>query len=246
MAKWKPPRASSGEVVINDGTGSCKIDELPTFCPRCQRNAIPKPLGNGARSTHPDEWMFPTLDVPVRCTNCDLVYIAEYEGEPIQAGPDLGDVEIVFHFTRTVPNAMQGRPVSGTLQKISPRFSQVFDQAAAAENDGLTEIAGGGYRRALEILVKDYLSYKEPTSRDTYVRTWLGECITKHIADPTIQDLAKRANIIANDFVHYESYGANELSDLVSLIDLTRAWIELQAETETVRANLDSPRKTQR
>jgi hypothetical protein len=237
MGKLKPPHAQ----MKTHNFGTVEVSELPTLCPRCHTAAIPEILGGIAHAVDPDSWMFPTLDVPVRCSVCQLAYIAEYDGTPYHNGPDVNDIEVVFTFTRTVPNALPLSITSPTIQAISPRFSQVFDQAAAAESDGLDEVAGAGYRRAFEILVKDYLIGKDPANRERYIKTWLGVCIKEHITDPTIQDLAKRANETANDFVHYKRYSGRDLKDLVSLIDLTRAWIELQAKTEAVRMELDSP-----
>ncbi len=241
MTKPKTPSASVGTMKVPVGNETCEIYELPTFCPRCRTDAVPTLLGAATISAAPDEWMFPTLNVPVRCQRCNLAYIAEYYGDPVNVGPQMGDVEITYTFKRTIPNAFPSRELATTLQRISPRFTQVYGEAAAAEYDSLYEVAGVGYRRALEILVKDYLIARDPDNRPEVHKTWLSNCIEKFIEDPTIQDLARRANIIATDFAHYERYGANELKDLVTLIDLVGAWIVLQEETAVVRAQLDSP-----
>ncbi len=151
----------------------------------------------------------------------------------------MGDVEIEYTFTRTVPNALPGRELPEPLMRISPRFASVYNQAAVAQHGGLDEVAGTGYRRALEILVKDYLIAKDPGNRDAYCKDYLGNCIKKFPNNSTIQELARRANILGTDFAHYERrYEAGELQDLVQLVELVMAWIVLEEETAAVRERL--------
>ncbi|MEK0405122.1 hypothetical protein WNX62_16005, partial [Lactiplantibacillus plantarum] len=48
------------------------------------------------------------------------------------------------------------------ISDISPRFVSVYTQSFKAERIGLAELAGMGYRKALEMLVKDYAIHKFP------------------------------------------------------------------------------------
>lgn len=51
---------------------------------------------------------------------------------------------------------------SEEIKRISPRFIKVYEQSMIAEENELDEIDGVGLRKALEILVKDYLIDKSP------------------------------------------------------------------------------------
>lgn len=41
------------------------------------------------------------------------------------------------------------------IDEISPKFNEIYKQALAAEVSNLNEIAGLGYRKSLEFLIKD-------------------------------------------------------------------------------------------
>ena len=50
-----------------------------------------------------------------------------------------------------------GEPTSFTpaIENVSPKFVMIFNEALTAESNGLYEVCGCGYRRALEFLIKD-------------------------------------------------------------------------------------------
>lgn len=116
--------------------------------------------------------------------------------------------------------------------EISPSFYDAFNEAATAELRGLENIAGIGYRRALEYLVKDFHIYslskdksldeiekiKETVGKD---RASLGVFIEKHISDAGIAQPALSAVLLGNDYAHYTTrYADKDLSEIKSLIDV--------------------------
>ena len=58
-----------------------------------------------------------------------------------------------------------------------------------------------GYRKAVEQLVKDYLTQKFPEKSDAIKSESLGDSI-KRITLPSIQALAKASTWLGNDYVH--------------------------------------------
>ncbi|MCH9005343.1 MAG: DUF4145 domain-containing protein [Proteobacteria bacterium] len=99
-----------------------------------------------------------------------------------------------------------------------------YEQAAAAESYGLSEICGGGYRKALEILVKDYLIGKCESlgvTEDAIKELPLGQCIENYVVDPMTKAVAKRAAWLGNDETHYtRKWVENDLDDLKTLIKI--------------------------
>lgn len=71
------------------------------------------------------------------------------------------------------------------ITKLSPQFDKIYNQALAAESSGLDEIAGLGYRKALEFIVKDFAIYKHPDKTEEIKKLPLSQCINKYI-DNTI------------------------------------------------------------
>ena len=52
-----------------------------------------------------------------------------------------------------------------SIVKISPTFNQVYAEAEEATQLGLAQIAGPGYRKAFEFLIKDYAKTLAPSLR---------------------------------------------------------------------------------
>lgn len=116
---------------------------------------------------------------------------------------------------------------------MSPQFVSIFEQAAAGEAFGLKEIAGCGYRKALEFLVQDYCSALDPTKSKTIQEKLLGQVIADYIDDPNIQECARRATWLGNDETHYvRRWNDKDISDLKTLIALTESWINAHLLTQ--------------
>ena len=79
-----------------------------------------------------------------------------------------------------------------------PQFYELYRQAHRAEEENLTEIVGSAYRKALEILVKNYLTEREPCDMQAILNESLGKSIAR-IEYPRIKALAKIAAWIGND-----------------------------------------------
>jgi hypothetical protein len=134
-------------------------------------------------------------------------------------------------FPSTLPPSLRSR----FIEPVSPGFYTIFDQARSAEHHQLSEIAGMGYRKALEFLIKDYLISKtnDPERQEAVRRKMLGACIAEDVADDRIKNVAARAVWLGNDETHYvRRWEEHDITDLKRLIDLTAKWIEIELETE--------------
>ena len=80
---------------------------------------------------------------------------------------------------------------------------KIYNQALQAETIGLNEIAGLGYRKSVEFLIKDYAIYKNPEKEEEIKNTWMKVCIEKYIDNDNIKLLAERSDWIGNDEAHY-------------------------------------------
>jgi len=110
---------------------------------------------------------------------------------------------------------------------VSPSFVDIYAQASAAEDWGLNQICGPGYRKALEFLVKDYCLSSKPEHEKEIRKTLLGSCIKEYIEDSNVKECAKRATWLGNDETHYlRKWEAKDVKDLKTLIRLTGNWIE--------------------
>lgn len=119
------------------------------------------------------------------------------------------------------------------ILEISPSFSEIYSQAFAAEQQGLTEICGVGYRKSLEFLIKDYLILNNPSEQEKIEKKMLAQCIGEYVDNDKIKTVAKRAAWLGNDETHYvRKWEGRNLGDLKNLIKLTVHWIEMELLTK--------------
>lgn len=104
------------------------------------------------------------------------------------------------------------------LNKISTEFMEIYRQSLLAEANNLNLIAGIGFRKSIEFLIKDYLIKYCNEPKNTITTLLLGRCIEK-IESPKIKALAKAATWIGNDETHYERrYEDKDISDMKRFI----------------------------
>jgi len=108
----------------------------------------------------------------------------------------------------------------------------------------LDQIAGVGYRKALEFLVKDYCILLDPTSRDAIQNEFLGATIDRRVTESNVKQCAKRAAWLGNDETHYvRKWEDKDISDLKILIALTMNWIRSAVLTEKYLKDMSEAKK---
>lgn len=119
------------------------------------------------------------------------------------------------------------------IQKISPQFDNIYNQALAAETYGLNEIAGLGYRKSLEFLIKDYAIHRHPECEEEIKSKPLAQCIKNYIDNEHITTLAERSAWIGNDEAHYiRKQEDRDVSDMKSFIQAIVYFIGMVLITE--------------
>ncbi len=110
---------------------------------------------------------------------------------------------------------------SDEINNISSNFVKIYSEALQAENSGLSEICGMGYRKALEFLVKDFLIHKSPEYAEQITKEKLMDSV-RRIEDTKVKILVERSLWLANDECHYnrkqEDYDINDLKSFIFAI----------------------------
>ena len=115
-----------------------------------------------------------------------------------------------------------------TITELSPSFVSIYCEAEEALQAGLSQIAGPGYRKAFEFLIKDYAKSLVPNKSEDIEKAFSGSIVKDYIGDPRIQAVAKRTLWLGNDETHYlKQWTAHDISDLIALIKLAINWIEI-------------------
>lgn len=159
---------------------------------------------------------------PIR--KCQRFFIVDYVQRNDPGRYDSGKL---FSVTDIRPYNYVRRKFPEVLEKVSPLFCQVFNEAACAEAFKLFNVAGPGYGKALEFIVKDFLSVEKPDQAESIKAQWLNALIQNQIPDENIKKCAERATWLRNDETHYiKKWDTHDIEDLKRLITLTANWIE--------------------
>ena len=165
------------------------------------------------------------------CRRCSALFTALYRviyDHDKETGRLLGQAPLLYLKPEIFPE---------TVGKISPTFVEAYNQALRAEENGLNEICGAGYRRALEFLVKDFLISHlfsaQPDRHDEVRHFLLGKCVRDFLPDGPIKEAALRAAWLGNDETHYyRKWTGRDLTDLKVLISLATSWIDLTVKLD--------------
>ncbi len=90
------------------------------------------------------------------------------------------------------------------LEEISERFIHLYNQALRAEANGDFELAGIGFRTALEHLVKDYAIKELKIDADEVSKKSLAYAIGEYLHQTELVNTADVVRIFGNDYTHYE------------------------------------------
>ncbi len=213
---------SSMEQQINFNGRQLVVDKLPDECPFCHQGIQPA-LGQGHSIAG-------NLGrVILHCTRhgCQEVFIAYYHPSNTRSG------YLQFHHTSIGRNTHKSFHKS--IGDISPDFVLLFNQAFSAEQYGLSDICGTGYRKALEFLIKDYVKKHHPGKEPEIKSKQIQNVVSTFIDDKKIKEVAKRAIWLGNDETHYERKWENQdLNSLKNLIDLVCAMIQQEYDYDEI------------
>ncbi len=217
-------------VTINNITA--QLYDEPNECPLCHQSIAPIQFNWATFDKVIEE-----IEYVFRCPNgkCQRLIIGRYKRRP-------NDVRFIYDQVEFVPSAVLPTPLSKEVRDVSPDFAQIYTQAEHAEQLGLKLLCGPGYRKALEFLIKDYLSFLRPDDAEAIKKLFLGKCISDYVEDARVREVAKRANWLGNDETHYvRTWEGKDLSDLKTLIKLSVHWIQMDILTKNILKDMPEP-----
>jgi len=99
-------------------------------------------------------------------------------------------------------------------------FIKTYTQALIAESYNLSEIIGLGFRKAFEILVKDYAIFLNPNVENTEIlQMALSNVITKYFENTMFKPIFQKITWLGNDYSHtfnkHESYDVQDLKRFI-------------------------------
>lgn len=228
----------------SNGTGHSIIaDKRPDTCPCCHNGIEPKFkfafFHDNEYPTVRDNYVQAVFQCPRH--DCYRIFIADYF--QWNEGP-YHDARGRYELRRLSPYWYQKKIFPECIQKISPQFCAIYNDAAAAESFRLSNVVGPGYRKALEFLVKDLLISEYPADEEEIKKAWLSYLIRDRIQDTNVKSCAERAAWLGNDETHYlRQWEDKDIKDLKTLITLAANWIENHLLTKTYREDMKGKTK---
>jgi hypothetical protein len=222
-------------------------DRIPDVCPICHFSVQPNEIDWVLTSSSGDPEGI--LEVVFQCPRheCQRLFIARYLRDDFLVGNILMGRQIrlnprQFCFLEAVPATPVQPKLPPEVVNALPTFVEVYGQALAAEAYKLDQIAGPGYRRALEFLIKDYCISQHPAEEQTIRSLLLSACIRQYVDNPDVKSTAERAVWLGNDETHYEGrWDSMNIENLKELIQLTVNWIHSSILTKKYQEDMPGP-----
>lgn len=197
-------------------------------CPNCKRALAPFPQFGLLHPKEDECLYFSLFDY---CSGCKSGILSEYEvmNKPTEYGNGYyPDQFQQLSFNYSVPSKFFEKEFEESISRLSPQFVKIYNQAFQAESQQLDEIAGLGYRKALEFLIKDFSIHITPDDEASILSMPLSQCIQKYINDPRIETLVRKATWIGNDEAHYlRKHTDRAISDLKAFISASVHFISM-------------------
>lgn len=150
----------------------------------------------------------------------------------------------MIKLNHSAPVNFKERDFDDKLNEVSPQFVKVYNQALKAEEYSLDEIAGLGYRKALEFLIKDFAIYNNLEKSEEIKSTWMMKCLKDYIDNDKIKTLAEKSEWIGNDEAHYvKIQDDRDINDMKKFIDALVYFISMSLivdDAETMKSKKEN------
>ncbi len=168
-----------------------------TMCPKCKSALVPFPLSGIVYQNEFNDYLF---SFTAYCEGCKSVIQSDYSVSKLTTGSNKYSEK---NYLSSSLNLFVKKEFDKKINELSSMFVKIYNQALAAETNELDEIAGLGYRKAMEFLIKDFCIHLNP-DKDAEIKALpLGRCISTYVQNEQIQILATKATWIGNDEAHY-------------------------------------------
>jgi hypothetical protein len=128
------------------------ILKYPNECPMCHANIHIEPYFNEGNirnyNNEIDSLNNDSIQLIFRCPKCFTLFVSTFS-----VHYNAGDS---YWLDGSYPQIPQKLEFEDEIRALSPLFVETYEQSNTAEARKLDQIAGCGYRRSLEFLIKDY------------------------------------------------------------------------------------------
>ncbi len=216
-------------VLLEVNMGQTLADfeiEVPDNCPICHASIAPIHLYSQTDDSLYNESHKYDISSVFACPSCHSLFYAKNKHNALS-------IDKYYELLCYGPNCPTKTLFNDEILRVSPSFVDIFNQSEIAEGHNLKEVAGVGYRKSLEFLIKDYACHIHPEQEVSIKDAFLKDCISKYIDHKKIRDLATVAAWLGNDETHYlRKWNDMDVQDLKRFIRSCVAWIQADIDAE--------------
>lgn len=220
----------SKDVTVQHNGETLILKSKPQICPHCGKQVgfyfITKI--DGPKTSNSDKIVNLVI---FQCVECSEIIIGRYFTN--------GNILYIDNYFSESPfypeQGFQKETFDDIINKMYPAFVKIYNQAKKAQHYDCIDIAGAGYRKAAEFLIRDFAIYKQPDKKESILNTSAARNVVKNFLNEYtyIKKAAEAALELGNDETHYTKiYQNRDIEDLKSFIRITCREIVAYVELE--------------
>lgn len=154
----------------------------------------------------------PALDIQ----NGSLVYIKDvilqkcHNGVVVMHHMKMQKNEYIEKSQSVYPTTTPNLQIDEDIRQISPEFYEIYNQCLIAKNEGLNQLYGMGFRKALEKLVTDFVIIQNPNDTNKILKMSLYNRIKTYFEDSNLKTDLMACTRLGNNEAHYKNCNTDE------------------------------------
>lgn len=218
------------KVYYSDNESEVTTVDINSVCPHCGIPIDPTVLS--AHSNSLINKLSGSLCVLLSCTNpvCKKYHVQAFEYTRYAQG---FSIEIGKKVPYTYKPILENN-LPEEINNTFPNFATIYNQALEAESMALDQIAGVGFIKSIEFLIKEYVIHQNPNLSEEIKAKFLGKVINENLKEfPKIQTLAKAAVWIGNDETHFvRVHDDKDIQDMKEFLTAAALFISAELKVE--------------
>lgn len=217
--------------------------DLDEFCPHCGKPGAHILYETMASKLFDNKNNSVALFLKCSRSECNKFHIQEFPFEKYTS-----DSYTITKVADKIPYTYRVK-LENTLPSVVnntfPEFKDIYEQSLEAESQGLNKIAGVGFRKSIEFLIKEYVIYQNPDSSEEVKSKFLGKVINENLSEfPKIQTLAKAAVWIGNDETHFiRVHNDKDIQDMKDFLTAAALFISAELKVEEALEFTNRPKE---
>lgn len=226
----------------NSSTSTAEFN-LDEFCPHCGKPGSHILYGTMTSKLFNNQINSVALFLKCSISECNKFHIQEFPFKKLDASiytiAEVGP-KIPYTYRVKLENTLPA-----VVNNTFPEFKDIYEQSLEAESQGLNKIAGVGFRKSIEFLIKEYVIHKDPDSSEEVKSKFLGKVINENLSEfPKIQTLAKAAVWIGNDETHFvRVHDDKDIQDMKEFLTAAALFISAELKVEEALEFTNRPKE---